>query len=475
MIQILEDGAVYVLVPLVYLLGVAAAVHALFHVRTPQGSVAWALALGLVPWIALPAYLVFGRRHISLYVRALRRARLLTEDERTELSAPVRALLDRHTVAAATEEPLRRLAGTPIVTGHRARLLVDGEATYDALLDRIGAAERRVHFQFFTIHSDEVGERFGRALTHAAERGVEVRVLYDEVGSRGLSGAWVAGLRRAGAEVSSFGRRGQSWGRSYVNFRNHRKLVVVDGRVAFVGGHNVGDEYLGRSPALRPWRDTHLELEGPSVVELELVFAQDWFFARGELLDLPVAATAAGSVEALPLPTGPFGPHPSCELVAGWLVERARRRLWWATPYFVPTPGIVLALRLAALRGVDVRILLPRQSDHLLSTLAAFAALHELADSPIRFFRRREGFSHQKVVLVDDDLATVGSANLDSRSLLLNLELGVLLRGGTIVEDVERMLRRDLEASVEVTDEYARLPLHVRFGARIARTFAPVL
>ena len=122
-----------------------------------------------------------------------------------------------------------------------------------------------------------------------------------------------------------------------------------------------------------------------------------------------------------------------------------------------------------------MRILLPRQSDHLLSTLAAFAALHELADSPIRFFRRREGFSHQKVVLVDDDLATVGSANLDSRSLLLNLELGVLLRSGTIVEDVERMLRRDLEASVEVTDEYARLPLHVRFGARIARTFAPVL
>ena len=346
------------------------------------------------------------------------------------------------------------------------------------MLDDIACAEHYVLFQFYTLRDDRIGRRFREALEARARAGVRVYVLYDALGSLGLSRRYRRALADAGVEVSVFPAR-FGWVRRVLrlNFRNHRKIVVVDGHCGFMGGFNVGDEYLGRDPKLSPWRDTHLRLEGPVVQGLQLSFVRDWHFCTDRMPDLSWAARPhAEDRTALVNASGPADAAETASLLLAHAINSAERRLWIATPYFVPDTAVFSALQIAALRGVDVRVLAPRRSDNVLFRFVPYAYVAEARAAGVRFFLYEPGFMHQKVFLVDDDYAAISSANVDNRSLRLNFEVTVLLADGPFCADVAAMLEADFARATLVDDEEVRgRSLPFRIAVRVTRMLAPIL
>ncbi len=463
---------------LVHLAGLACAVEAVWSARTPQGSIAWAVSLVTFPYVSVPLYLVFGRSGFEGYVEALRAARKQGQTQLAELIENAH----RFTVQVGEDRELDlaalvKLAVLPCLGRNHARLLIDGDATFAAIFEAIRGAKSYVLIQAFIIHDDRIGGELKELLLSKRREGVRVHVLFDEVGSRALTRRWIEELRAAGAEVAPFGTT-QGWrNRFQVNFRSHRKTVVVDGREAFVGGHNVGDEYLGRSPRFGHWRDTHIGVRGPIVQAAQLSFVMDWYWATRTLPPMEWESEAAKEDQVLLLiPTGPADGDNLCEMMFLQAAHIARRRLWITSPYFVPTSAVLEALRLAALRGVDVRIVLPRKPDHVLVYLAAFQYIPHVRQAGVRVYRYTRGFLHQKVMLIDDDLAAVGTANLDNRSLRLNFEMTMWCVDAEFAAEVERMLTADLaDSSLVESDELDDRSFLFGAASKVARLMDPIL
>ncbi|GLQ47905.1 cardiolipin synthase A [Dyella lipolytica] len=454
---------------LLHVAGILAAMHAVMNTRTPQGAFAWALGLTLLPYVTLVPYLYLGRSHFYGYV-TLHRAR------RQRLSQVSRR--GRHAGVPASCAPYAALAemlGNSFHAGQQLQLLIDGDATFEAIFSAIAKAERCVLMQFFIFHDDNLGRRMQEALLERAAAGVEVFVLFDGIGSHALPGQYVETLRRGGVAIHPFATERHS-NRFQLNFRNHRKIVVVDGWLGFLGGLNVGDEYLGLKPPLAPWRDTHLQMSGPAVVDLQRSFAVDWHWVTGELSPMLPPRSAQGNTHTLIAATGPADPQETCSLFFTVAINAARQRLWLTTPYFVPDQAVMSALRLAVMRGVDVRVLIPSRPDHHTVFLASTLHAYDAIKAGIRIYRYQPGFVHQKVILIDDDTASVGSMNLDNRSFRLNFEIGALNVDRVFAADVERMLIDDFDRAVEVTrDEYRKAPYLRRLAMHVARLFDPIL
>lgn len=266
--------------------------------------------------------------------------------------------------------------------------------------------------------------------------------------------------------------------RFQLNFRNHRKIVVVDGLRAFIGGHNVGVEYLGGNPRLSPWRDTHIEMRGPIVQSVQFVFIEDWHWATQQLphFDPPPADLSADDMHCLVMATGPADKQETGSLFFVEAINAARERVWITTPYLIPDEAVFSALTLAVMRGVDVRILIPSRRDHYVVFEASKLYAHELIRAGVRIFRYRPGFLHQKVVLIDSVAAAIGSANLDNRSFRLNFEIMVLTIDRPFAKEVEKMLERDFAEAFEVDrSEYRKAPALRRVTMHVARLFSPIL
>ncbi len=462
----------------VELLAIVTAVHAVMSTRTSQGAIAWSLSLLTLPFVSLPLYWIFGRNRFHGY----NKARRALEPAFQEIVDRLKRLAAEDKLASASEHPefdvLEQLAQMPFTRGNRARLLIDGEATFAAIFEGIEAAQRYILVQFFIIRDDGLGRELARRLSAKARAGVQVHFLYDEIGSFGLSRAYIEGLTAAGVRVSGFKTTQGRHNRFQLNFRNHRKIVVADGSTAFIGGHNVGDEYLGRDPKFSPWRDTHVRIDGPAALAAQLAFAEDWYWATREPLDVDwtPAAVEDGEQEVLLLATGPFEELQSCGLFFGLAISSAERRVWIASPYFVPDEKIVAMLTLAALKGVDVRIIVPARPDNRLVYLASFAFIPRLKRAGVKFYRHEAGFMHQKVMLVDDRFVSIGTANLDNRSFQLNFEISVLFDHEGFAAEVERMLENDLAHSEEVRPgDYESRPIWFKFAVRCSNLFSPIL
>lgn len=478
----IPSGVVYaieVFALLAHAAGVGHALHAIKYVRTSQGAIAWAMALVMFPYIAVPAYWVLGRSKFHGYVAARRAGSLHINHIAQELwhrLADHRVELTGET-AQLHQRTLEALARMPASRGNRCRLLVDGAATFEALFAEMDRAQRYLLVQFFIVHDDEIGRALRDRLAARARAGVQVLFLYDEVGCHALPSAYLQSLRDAGCQVSAFNSTRGRRNRFQLNFRNHRKITVVDGRVAFLGGLNAGDEYLGRSARFGPWRDTHLRIDGPGVVCCQLSFVEDWHWATGQVPDLDWQPRVApdGDQRLLILPSGPADDIDTCELFFVHMIHAAAHRLWITSPYFVPDTSVVTALQLAALRGVDVRIMLPQKPDHILVYLSAFSYLEPMEQVGVKIYRYQPGFLHQKVMLVDDDIAAVGTANLDNRSFRLNFEVTAVVADAPFVAEVRAMLERDFEASrlTGAADLRAR-SLWFRVCVRIARLLSPM-
>lgn len=460
------------------ILGVLTAIRAIMDTRTPQGAVAWAAVLIMLPYIGLPAYWVFGQSKFRGYV-VRRRRHSGTADP--VVSEVLRELEERGLLADPGRERsklVENLARLPFTTGNDAELLTDGATVFASIFEGIRAARKYVLLEFYIVEDDGIGRELQQELIAAAQRGVRVRMIYDEIGSFGLDAAYVEEMQAAGVEVHSFHTRRGWIARWQFNFRNHRKTVIVDGQTAWVGGFNVTDDGLGRNPAIGAWRDTHVKLTGPIVPCVQLAFFEDWLWATEKELELtwePLPAASGARRNALALLSGPADTLETCTLFFLHAISSAQHRLWIASPYFVPDEQFFSALKLASLRGVDVRILVPLKPDHFLVHLSGWSAMTELTTAGIRFYRYREGFMHQKVMLVDDEYCTIGTANFDNRSFRLNFEVTIAFADKPLAQEVRAMLERDFAGSEMVrTNELETIPYLRRLTMKLARLTAPV-
>lgn len=462
-----------------HVVGLLSAIHAIMDTRTPQGAIAWSVSLVTFPYVAVPAYWVLGRSRFQGYVSARQSgdAALLRLMGETRTTVDTYVMADDDMEDAPAGRAAERLAGMPYLRGNAVELLIDGDATFASILAGIDSARSYILFQFFIVHDDQIGREVKARLIRRAQEGVRVYFLYDEVGSYDLPKRYKEELRAAGVQVYDFHTRKGPRNRFQLNFRNHRKVVVVDGTVAWIGGHNVGDEYLGRDPKWGHWRDTHMRIEGPAALAAQLSFLEDWHWATGDILKVswePRPAPAR-DVPVLVIPTGPADSLETANLMFVHAINSAKERIWLASPYYVPDHSVVVALQLAGLRGVDVRVLIPERADHLLVWLAAYGYFDESMATGVRFYKYTDGFLHQKVVLIDDRIAAIGTANFDNRSFRLNFEITGVVRDPTFAAEVERMLEEDFRRSLPVAaGELAQKPFWFRLGVRFAMLTAPI-
>ena len=461
-----------------YVLGVAAAVEAIMTARTAQGAIAWSVSLVSMPFVALPAYLVFGRGKFKGSVEAYEQRK----DEIDTIISDIRENLQPWTASGDehywTYAAIPKLSGMDVTRGNRVELLINGEATFDSIISGVAQAKEYVLVQFYMFHDDGLGRRMQQALIERAKAGVRVYMLYDEVGSKGLSKSYIDELRAGGVEVTSFKPTQGARNRFQLNFRNHRKMVVVDGITGWVGGHNVGDEYVGLDPDFSPWRDTHVRLDGPVVIELQTVILGDWYWATRELpkLNLTPQQAEGHDVKAMILPSAPSQRLETAGLFFVTALHSARKRVWLSAPYFVPDEAVLKALELAALRGVDVRVITTGKGDSLPVFLAAFHYIDQLRDLGIRFYAYKPGFLHEKVTLIDDEMSTIGTANFDNRSFRLNFEVTAIIVDKEFAKDMEEMFERDFAHAEPIDpDELEKKSFWWHLGVNLSRLAAPVL
>lgn len=439
---------------LLVIAGIFTARAALNTARTPQGASAWVVFLISFPLLAIPAFAVFGGF-----------SRLSASREERRAIKPDQA-------ATGRLDQLAGVAGRAVTGGNTATLLVDGEATFDTIFKAIDSAEREILVQFYIIRADKLGMELQKRLIAASRRGVKVRVLCDIIGSLFLGFRYVRTLENEGVSIRGIPGPHRALGRIGVNFRNHRKAVVVDGQTGFTGGLNVGQKYIDGGEHFESWRDTHVMVEGPMASHLREIFSEDWHAVTGEELPKSGPMKSDGDLRGLIVGSGPTDMLERGSMLLCGLVNLAQKRLWIATPYLVPHTDLTTALQTASLRGVDVRILIPQPSDNILAWYASRGTAETLAKAGIAVMEYRPGFMHSKVILIDDDLTSVGTVNLDIRSALLNFEQTAVIEGGAFAGQVENMLLADFKRSTPLADP----PVwHVRYFAPIARLFGPLL
>jgi cardiolipin synthase len=459
-----------------YIVGILHVLHALMHVRTSQGTIAWVISLVTVPFLAIPLYWLLGRTRFAGHVGGRREKDVRLAELAASMHERLRELEVEIPEDDAFERAARLLGGLPFTRGNQLQPLIDGEQTFKRIFEVIAGARNYLCVNFFIVKNDTLGARFQQALIERARAGVKVYFLFDEIGSHKLPRGYLRKLSEAGVECHSFGINRYWWSRLQLNFRNHRKIIVSDGGLALIGGFNVGDEYLGNNPKFGTWRDTHLELRGPVVQAVQMVFLEDWFWAANSVPELhwETQPEAADQIAAI-IPTGPADPADSWQLIVAEAANSARERLWIASPYFVPDEGVLTALQAAAIRGVDVRILIPERPDHLMVWLSAFSYYENSLPFGVRIFRYHRGFLHQKVMLIDRRLAAVGTANLDNRSFRLNFEITAFSTDRSFVREITEMLGVDFEQAREANiGDFTGRPFLFRAACRAARLFAPI-
>lgn len=472
------------LLALFQILGLISSIHAVLNTRTPQGAIAWAVSLNTFAIVAVPAYWVFGRSKFHGYVIAWRDASLSIEDDLERIRGKFDEFMVVNPALIPEIRAVRELADTQFLTGNTVDLLIDGQATYDSIEAGISQAESYILFQFYIIRADQTGNRFKDLLVRKAREGVRVYVLYDELGSIHLPPAWIAEIHEAGIQMVPFNTRQGMQNRFQLNFRNHRKIVVVDGKAAWIGGLNVGDDYLGKDKKLTPWRDTHLRLDGPAALVAQGIFVSDWHWASRDFLtglswmpQVPEALPESEKgVNVLILQSGPADEYETASLFFTQALNLARERIWIATPYFIPDEATMVALRLALLKGLDVRIITPELNDNWFVRNASNVYLEDLAAMGAKIYFHNDGFMHQKVMLIDDQLAMVGTVNFDNRSFRLNFEITAALADRTLAAEVETMLLRDIAASIEADSPYfENFSIWDHLKARGSDLLAPLL
>jgi cardiolipin synthase len=453
--------------------------------KEPSATVAWILTLVFLPALGAVLFLLFGRDRVRLPAKRKRELDAVVRAQVAASSGDPNARPVEVPLGSPLEQALFRIGGAlthqRATSGNAVEVLVDGNRTYEAIGAAIDAARHHVHAQYYLIRNDATGTWFRERLAAAAKRGVVVRLLLDGYGCFALGAAWRRSLRRSGAKVGEFLPM-RSVLLQPVNLRNHRKIVVVDGRVAFTGGYNVGDEYRGQMRGLGNWRDVHLRVEGPAAGDLQRVFFQDWAFATNEKIapagyfpDFEGGSPAGAATIAI-VTSGPDTRTEAIHRLFFGAIVGAEREVLVTTPYFVPTESLMVAMELAALRGVDLNLLLPGRSNHLVTFHAGRSFYDPLLEAGVRLLEYQPGIVHAKTLVADRRVALVGSANMDMRSFRLNFEVHALVHDTTTAEVLGETFHAEAAQSHRVAFEGWRArPWTLRVKEGAARLVSPLL
>lgn len=477
-------------------IGIAIQLFALFTVlrlvfndtrETPK-KIAWIILIFVIPALGVVMYLFFGRNP---------RSRIFTSNQIRETERLLGSLVhyqDRfirdgedHTTLSKRIEKISKMKN---FNGNIVDILTNGEMKFPALFEAIEEATHHIHIQYYIYKPDDLGIELRDKLIEKAKQGVKVRFLFDGWGSSELKRHFLHPMQKAGIEVLAYDPVRSPWIVRTANLRNHRKIVIIDGKIAFTGGLNVGNEYISKTDNFKKWRDTHIRLEGPSVIELQTSFLVDWVF----VLDREGSSEHFTSREGQELYFSPDnfvgdehaqviwgGPYDSEKIVRDGLlnlIDSAKKSICISTPYFVPDEAALAVIRRAALSGIDVRIIIPGKGDSPLSFNATNSYRKTMIKAGARIYNYDdESFIHNKIIIVDEEIAAIGTANFDIRSYQLNHELMVFLSdGATSVKKLQQDFEDDILQSVEYTDEMDnQKSLYVHVKESLCRMFSPIL
>ena len=447
------DDAYLVVVIVLYLIAFYNVVVIIREEVNPSSAITWIFVNLSFPFIGVPLYFFLGQTKLKTYRKRRKR-------------------FERY--FRPTLAPLKNQQ--PVQTINRLTMLDSGDAAFDAMLTAIEQAELYILIQYYIFRPDKLGDKFKTLLMAKAAAGVPVYFIYDNLGSIGLTGQYTRQLRRSGVHVARFLPL-QFRFNLQINFRNHRKLVLVDGKKAFIGGMNVGLEYLSHSSF---WRDTQVMIEGPAIIELAYTFIEDWNFAanykRGSqlkklLTPLPQPEVDHGS----PTQVFSFGPGDSLNIglyIFMELLQSAKESITIATPYFIPDLTLERCLELAILKGIEVKLIVPQRADHWYVQLVNQYYIRRISRFGAKVFLYQKGFMHQKVILVDDSRTLIGTANFDNRSIYLNFETSILASCKVFSRATKKMLNQDIKDSIPFDPK--KDPLWYRYTSKVFRLFSPL-
>ena len=477
-----------ILIGLIILVGniILSGLIVFFERRNPSSTWAWLLVLLFVPVLGFFIYMVFGRnsRREKMFLKKEEYDRAVYHNnvesvrknrEQKQILRNHEPLIDHTYVTDLIHMHLN--SGSWLTFNNKIDYFNNGQDKFDALIEDIRNAKKHIHLEYYIWRGDELGARLVEELTKKAAEGVEVRVLYDGIGNSLLPSYFFDNLRKAGGYTAAFLPRFIV----RLNYRNHRKLAIIDGKIGYIGGFNVGDEYLGITKRYGPWRDTHLRFQGDAVDQMQMRFIKDWNFTskkgKAEISeDYFPAREQFDGVAAQIVSSGPDTKWNNVRNGFFKMMNEAESHIYLTTPYFVPDDGIFEALRVAALSGLDVRIIIPGNPDHFFVYWASMSYLGELLEAGVKVYQYERGFIHAKVLTIDGKVATVGSANMDIRSFVLNFEVNAFLYDEGIAQLLEEEFENDLHACVEITKEwYHRRRWWFKVHEAVARLVSPML
>ncbi len=374
----------------------------------------------------------------------------------------------------------QKLGNSPISFDTATKTLTNGDETFHHIIRELKRARHHIHMEYYIVRDDHIGQTIKDILIEKAKQGVKVRFLFDSVGSWKLSKKYIADLRNAGVEAVAFGPVKLPFLNSKFNFRNHRKIIVIDGNLGFVGGLNIGDEYLGRDKNIGFWRDTHLMVKGEAVRTLQLIFLQDWYymtnysFLTAEYLSPQPSNKSHGGVQLIA--GGPDNEWSVIKNIFFAMITSAEKSVWIASPYFIPDEDIFSAIKIAALSGVDVRLLVPNRPDKRIVFHASRSYFPELLEAGVKVYEYQRGFMHSKIVIVDHELASIGTSNMDMRSFHLNFEVNAFLYRTKSTQKLVTEYLNDLEYSKQLDLEtFGKRNIGIRLLESTARLLSPML
>ncbi|WP_251554646.1 cardiolipin synthase [Neobacillus muris] len=477
-----------ILLGIIFILNLIFATIVLFLERRDAGTTwAWLLVLFFIPILGFILYLLFGqnlsRRHLFQW-----------EDlKKTGFEKVVSTqLAEIHSNQFQFRNPASRnnrdLIYMQLMNNqaylsedNAVDLFIDGRLKFEQLFKDIEAANEYIHLQYYIIKNDRLGKKLIELLTKKAEAGIQVRVLYDELGSRSLPKRLFKNFRAAGGQVEVFFPSKLRFINLRMNFRNHRKLVIIDGKIGYVGGFNVGDEYLGLNERFGYWRDTHLRIQGKAVDALQTRFILDWNQASRKydisyVPNLFPKDVPHGNVGIQIVTSGPDSDLEQIKNGYIKMILTAKKNVYIQTPYFIPDASLLDALRIACLSGVEVNIMIPDKPDHPFVYWATMSHIGRLLETGAHVYIYKKGFIHAKTIVVDKEIASVGTANIDVRSFKLNFEVNAFLYDQTLAEKLANIFIEDCnDCQLLTLEEYQRRPLWIRFKESISRLVSPIL
>lgn len=453
--------------------------------RNPVKSLAWVTVLLLLPVVGLVLYLFFGRNIKNTRMISRRKRRKLRRNEGRLSSDPRQADLTPQSMQTATLA--RSLDGAQFYVGNSVEVFTDGTAKFESLERDLRAAKRSINIQYYIFEDDNLGRRIADILKERAQAGVKIRLIYDHVGSLHVRSRFFKDLRKYGIEAHPFFRVSFPHLGTRVNWRNHRKLCIIDGTIGYLGGMNIADRYIDGGKTFDSWRDTHVRVSGPVVAALQRSFAVDWSFMGAGLIDIDEPIDMPGKerlvwpgaikdVDAQLLTSGPTSQWANISMMFLRAIAGARRRVFIETPYFLPTEGLLKALQSAALAHVDVRIIMPIKSDSAMLTHASASYIGECLRAGIKIYRYTAGMLHSKLFIVDDEMVSIGSTNFDFRSFDYNFEANLIFYSKEFNEHMRRVFLEDQSRSTRIDPvQWRKRPLTSRVAESVLRLLSPVL